>query len=127
MSYSLVRRAIARALIVFGVAAALCLPSTASATNYYYCQFVTLAGFDHCDGPQHSLTANQAWNSQGAARRVCAGALLNGAFYGSYACGDFGFAEHCYSGQNLLTPRIHNGESLSQGMYGRAFYSETCP
>ena len=88
---------------------------------------VTLGGYSHCDGARHSLRANQAYNYYGQGYRVCAGAVAqNGSFYGSYACG-YAFAQHCYSGLNLLTPRIHNGESFSQTMKGQWFYNEQCP
>ena len=100
---------------------------SAQATHSFYCVGVTLGGYDHCDGARHSLRANQAYNYYGQGYRVCAGAVAqNGSFYGSYACG-YAFAQHCYSGLNLLTPRIHNGESFSQTMKGQWFYNEQCP
>lgn len=99
--------------------------SLAGATSYTYCSTV-LGPFDHCDGARHSLTANQAHDDAGS-DRVCAGAVdTSGSFYGSYVCG-YGFAEHCYSGANLLYPRLHNGESFAQQEHGTGFYSESCP
>jgi hypothetical protein len=99
----------------------------APATNDVYCYGWIMPPYTHCDGPRHSLTANQAYNYYGASFRVCAGAVdTNGNFYGSYACG-YAFAQHCYSGSNLLYPRIHNGDSRQQTMYGRWFYNEQCP
>jgi hypothetical protein len=112
-------------VLLSALAALAVAASLAGATSYNYCSTV-LGPFDHCDGARHSLTANQAHDDFGA-DRVCAGAVdTSGSFYGSYACG-YGFAEHCYSGANLLYPRLHNGESFSQQMHGTGFYSENCP
>lgn len=102
--------------------------SRASAVGVAYCTDVYLAGFDHCDAPaRHSLTGNEAANHFGSSTTVCAGATLNGSFWGGYACGDFGYAEHCYDGTNLLVGRIHNGQSGAQHMDGAYYYSQACP
>jgi hypothetical protein len=118
-----------RALLVLAVLAAMgamvASAQLAAATHYNYCTAV-LSPYDHCDGDTHSLTASQVYDDYGS-NNVCAGATdTSGAFYGSYACGN-GFAEHCYSGSNLLIPRIHNSESFAQQMHGAEYYNETCP
>jgi hypothetical protein len=103
------------------------LSSPAGAVNTVYCT-VNLNPGDHCDAPaRHSLTANQAYNYYGTGGRVCAGATLNGSFYDDYVCNPNGFAEHCYSGSNLLVGRIHNGDAYVIPMQGKYFYSEQCP
>jgi hypothetical protein len=127
-------RALARwriLLVAIALAAALlgtvARSQAASATSVTYCFAQYLAGGDHCDAPdRHSLTANQAWQYNGAAFRVCAGATLNGSFYLDYACGTT-FAEHCYDGSQLIVGRVHNGETFGQTLKGVYFYSETCP
>jgi hypothetical protein len=97
----------------------------AAAVDYTYATAV-LGPYDHYDGDLHSLTASQAYDDFGS-DGVCAAATDSSHnFYGSYACGN-GFAEHCYSGQNLLYPRMHNSEAFSQQMHGREYYSATCP
>jgi hypothetical protein len=112
--------------VVLSCAAAMAAAvALAGATSYTYCSTILGPG-DHCDGPRHSLTANQAYDDFGS-DRVCAGAVdTSGSFYGSYACG-YGFAQHCYSGANLLYPRLHNGEGFSQQEHGIGFYSQSCP
>lgn len=120
-------------LLVVGLCAALLSVAAhggdrASATSVAYCVNVNVAGFDHCDASErHSLTANEAYNYFGSSTTVCAGATLNGSFYGGYVCGDFGYAKHCYDGSNLLVGRIHNGQSGSQHMEGAYYYSVGCP
>jgi hypothetical protein len=119
------------ALAVIAVLAALTgagiASRSASAVNVGYCTGWPVDAFQHCDASErHSLTANQAYNYYGQSYQVCAGATLDGSFYGSYACGSQ-FAEHCYGAANLLVGRIHNSESFTQTMRGVYFYSETCP
>src|SRR4051812_5379501 len=121
-----------RALIAVALVTALCAiagyAQSSAGVGVSYCGNVYLAGFDHCDAPaRHSLTANIAQNYSGSSTTVCAGATLNGGFFGSYACGNFGFAEHCYDGSNLLVGRIHNGQSGAQHMIGTYYYSQGCP
>ena len=121
-----------RAVIAVAVVAALCAVAgyaqSSGAVGVGYCQGVYLAGFDHCDaGERHSLSANIAQNYYGSSTTVCAGATLNGGFYGGYACGSAGFAEHCYDASQLLVGRIHNGQSGAQHMIGTYYYSQSCP
>jgi hypothetical protein len=102
--------------------------SRAHAVGVGYCVGVYLGGYDHCDASErHSLTANIAANYYGSNTSVCAGATLNGSFWGGYACSNFGWAEHCYDGTRLLVGRIHNGQSVAQHMQGAYYYSEACP
>jgi hypothetical protein len=109
------------------VFAALRSSAPAQAVTDAYCVGVSISGFDHCDAPaRHSLTSNEAFNYYGSATTVCAGATLNGSFFGSYACGSFGYAQHCYDGTNLLVGRIHNGQSATQTMSGQYKYSAAC-
>lgn len=120
-----------RLLVILALCSALAATAVAGqpaqATHSFYCVGAAIGGFGGCDGARHSLTANQAYNYYGQSYRVCAGAVdQNGNFYGSYACG-YAFAQHCYSGANLLTPRIHNSESFTQTMKGQWFYNEQCP
>lgn len=96
----------------------------AGAVDYNFCTGF-YAPFDHCDGSAVALTADQALDDFGN-DRVCAGAVLNGSFYGSYACGNGG-AQHCYSGTLPLNPRAHNGENFAQQMHGHAWYNANCP
>jgi hypothetical protein len=100
----------------------------AAATNVAYCVYSLVYAYDHCDANErHSLSANAAayyWGNGGF--RVCAGATLNGSFYGSYACGT-DYAAQCYDGSNLLVGRIHNGEAFAITMKGRYYYSELGP
>src|SRR4051794_13663911 len=100
---------------------------SATATSYDFCQGAVISPGGHCDGPRHSLTASEAHDDAGS-DRVCAGATdVNGSFVGSYVCAN-NFAKHCYSGADLLYPRIHNGETgFAQQMHGTGFYSQTCP
>ena len=122
-----------RALVAVALVSALCAVAAygqtrAHAVGVTYCVGVYLGGFDHCDASdRHSLTANQAWNYYGSSTTVCAGATLNGSFFSNYACGNFGYAEHCYDGTNLLVGRIHNGQSGAQHMEGEYYYSQGCP
>jgi hypothetical protein len=121
-----------RALITIALVTALCAvggyAQSSGAVGVTYCSNVYLAGFDHCDAPaRHSLTANIAQNYSGASTIVCAGATLNGSFWGGYVCSGSGFAEHCYDGANLLVGRIHNGQSGAQHMIGSYYYSQACP
>jgi hypothetical protein len=92
-----------------------------ASASYSFCTQDINPG-DHCDGSATNLRAVIAHGTL----RVCAGATQNGAFYGSYSCGDTGYAEHCYG--TYLAPRIHNGDSPVQYMTGQVYHdSETCP
>ena len=121
-----------RALVTIALVTALCAlaghAQSSGAVGVGYCTGVYLAGFDHCDaGERHSLTANIATNYYGSSTSVCAGATLNGSFWGGYACGNQGFAEHCYDGSQLLVGRIHNGQAGAQHMAAAYYYSQGCP
>jgi hypothetical protein len=98
--------------------------SSASAVSNWYCYGTYVYPGQHCDAPdRHSLDENDAYNYDGFNYRVCAGATLNGSFYGSYACNGY-HAIQCYSGANLLVGRIHNGEGTAvQRMAGLYYYS----
>jgi hypothetical protein len=116
------------ALITSLFAVAAYAQSRANAVGVSYCVGVYLAGYDHCDASdRHSLTGNAAANYYGSSTTVCAGATLNGSFWGGYACGNFGYAEHCYDGTRLLVGRIHNGQPGAQHMQGAYYYSQACP
>ena len=122
------RRALTTVALVIALCAVAGYAQSSLAVGEQYCVNVYLAGFDHCDASaRHSLTANIAQNYYGSSTTVCSGATLNGSFFGNYACGNFGFAEHCYDGSNLLVGRIHNGQSGAQHMIGTYYYSQGCP
>jgi len=101
------------------------LPVLAAHAFYTNYGSASYAPYDHRDSSVQPLTASQAYDDNGA-NTVCAAATLNGSFYGSYICGN-GFGAHCYSGGNYLAGRAHNGESFSQIMHGRIYWSENCP
>jgi hypothetical protein len=118
-----------RRLAVVGATLAVLLLSVgvgaqqAHAGNLLYCE-QQIAGGTSCAGTNHSLTGNEAFNFYGTAYKVCAGAYL----YGSYICGSLGYAEHCYSGDNVLAPLILNNETFTQHMYGYEYWgTDPCP
>lgn len=72
----------AMALSAFGA-------SSANAdTMYTYCTGFATASYGTCKGPRHSISRNEVDGDTYAP--YCAGAFLNGSFYGSYVCNSGG-------------------------------------
>jgi hypothetical protein len=115
--------AMATAAAVF--AFALWAAPPASAYFDDFCNGAFVGAHDSCYGPDHTLTATQAYDVYGS-DPVCAGANYNGELFVGYDCGN-GFAEKCYSGTHALKPKIHNQAGFAQTMRGRSFFGENCP
>lgn len=121
-----------RVLVVVGalsVAAVVASVQAAGAAQEAYCSNVTLAGGAHCDGPRHTMWMNEVYRSAGSTS-VCAGQLdASGNWFGAYACHAQSVIK-CYSGTNLLYPRMHNGEVAQySNFYGIQGWGTigTCP
>jgi len=80
-----------------------------------------------CEGPNHSLTANIAWDDTGGGDWVCDTATNDsGGNVGGWACG-YGESETCYGGNQLLHGWIYNGSQYLLYMNGTEYYSQGCP
>jgi hypothetical protein len=113
--------AIAGALVGFMVAS-----GNASAYGVNYCTGWLATG-KSCEGPNHSLDANIAYDDTGSNAYVCETATnASGGMIGGWGCG-YGYAETCYSGNTLLHGWIANGSSYWLYMNGTEFYSQGCP
>ena len=80
-----------------------------------------------CVGPQHTITANIAYDDTGSNAYVCAIAQYpSGSYYGGWGCGN-GESETCYPGNQLLKGMIYNASIYWLYMNGTEFYSQGCP
>lgn len=113
-------------MVCSGLTGAAAVASPASASDLY-CSFVSIAPGGHCDGPQHHLAGNTV-ETPGVQWSKCAGAVLNGSFYASYAC-SYSTAEHCYDRSHLLQPRAHNSDFAYHTFTSRSYYltTDVCP
>ena len=115
--------ALAVAGAIFGV-----LLVTAGASGYgvNYCASWMPSG-STCEGPNHTLTANIAYDDTGSNAYVCDTATdSNGNNVGGWGCG-FGMTETCYNGSKLLHGWIGNDSPYWLYMNGTEFYSQGCP
>jgi len=95
----------------------------AQAGNTMFCDQQVAAAAYCFGGTAQYLTGTEAQNYFSSALPVCAGAYLQ-----VYACGSFGYAEKCYPGTVNTTPAIKNDYTLTQHMYGWAYWgSDPCP
>jgi len=80
-----------------------------------------------CEGPNHTLTANFAYDGTGSNAYVCEMATnSSGDTVGGWGCG-YGYAESCYAGNQLLHGWIANASPYWLYMYGTEYYSQGCP
>lgn len=115
------------AVVSVAVISMLWVADRASAGNNLYCNPVTIATYNTCQGPQHSLRQNWAIDYYGANNWVGAWAAQGGSVYASpviaqnYAC-------HPYGGSNVLVPLLYNpyldgfGNPTYITMYGHEFW-----
>ena len=123
------RRASA-ALLAFAIAGALLgfLLTSGSAAGYgvNYCAGWLGSG-KSCEGPNHTLTANIAYDATGSNAYVCETATNSaGNSVGGWGCG-YGYAESCYAGNQLLHGWIANASPYWLYMNGSEFYAQGCP
>jgi len=98
----------------------------ASAYGVNYCTNWYAAGTG-CEGPNHSLDANIAWDGTGSNAFVCDTATnSSGNNVGGWQCG-YGESETCHGGNQLLYGWILNDASYWLYMYGTEYYSQGCP
>jgi hypothetical protein len=80
-----------------------------------------------CEGPNHSLDANIAWDDTGSNAWVCDTATnSSGGNVGGWECG-YGMSETCYGGNQLLHGWILNDSTYWLYMNGTEYYSQGCP
>ena len=123
------RRASA-ALVAFATAGALLgfLLASGPAAGYgvNYCANWFASG-KSCQGPNHTLTANIAYDDTGSNAYVCETATnSSGNSVGGWGCG-YGYAESCYPGNQLLHGWISNSSGAWLYMLGVEYYSQGCP
>ena len=123
-------RAVRVALLAFGVAGSLLgfmlVSQGAAAYGVNYCQGWFASG-DSCEGPNHSLTANFAYDDTGSNAYVCETATTGwGSSVGGWGCG-YGYAESCYSGGQLLHGWVANASPYWLYMTGSEYYAQGCP
>jgi len=120
-------RALLLAFAVAGSLLGIMLASQgASAYGVNYCTGWIATG-NSCEGPNHSLDANIAWDGTGSGSFVCDTATnSSGGNVGGWACG-YGMSETCYSGNQLLHGWILNDSGYWLYMYGTEYYSQGCP
>ena len=98
----------------------------ASGAGVNYCAG-WLASGSSCEGPNHTLTANIAYDGTGSGSYVCETATnSSGHMVGGWGCG-YGYAESCYAGNELLHGWIANGSRYWLFMNGTEYYSQGCP
>ena len=132
MSYHLVYhvRSTRALLLTFAIAGALLgfLLASQGAAGYgvNYCTGWSSSG-SRCEGPNHTLTANFAYDDTGSNAYVCETATnASGNSVGGWGCG-YGYAESCYAGNQLLHGWIANGSPYWLYMNGTEFYGQGCP
>jgi hypothetical protein len=118
------------ALVVFAVTGALLgfLLTSGPAAGYgvSYCANWYASG-KSCEGPNHTLTANIAYDDTGSNAFVCETATnSSGNSVGGWGCG-YGYAESCYAGNQLLHGWIANASHYWLYMNGSEYYSQGCP
>jgi hypothetical protein len=117
-------------LVAFAMAGALLgfLVTSRDAAGYgvNYCANWYRSG-GQCEGPNHTLTANIAWDDTGSNGYVCETATnSSGGSVGGWGCG-YGYAESCYSGNQLLHGWIANASPYWLYINGTEYYSQGCP
>ena len=117
-------------LLAFAVAGALLgiMLASAGASGYgvNYCAQWMASGTT-CQGPNHTLTANIAYDDTGSNAFVCEMATnSSGNTVGGWGCG-YGYAETCFAGNQLLHGWIGNDSPYWLYMNGTEFYSQGCP
>jgi hypothetical protein len=117
-------------LLAFAIAGALAgfslASQGASAYGVNYCANWYASGAG-CQGPNHSLVANIAWDDTGSNAWVCDTATnLSGGNVGGWECG-YGMSETCYSGNQQLHGWILNDSTYWLYMNGTEYYSQGCP
>ena len=117
-------------LLLFAIAGALLgfLVASQGASGYgvNYCTNWIPSG-TACEGPNHTLDANIAWDGTGSSAWVCDTATNgSGGNVGGWECG-YGMSETCYGGNQLLHGWILNDSSYWLYMYGTEYYAQGCP
>jgi hypothetical protein len=117
-------------LLTLGVAGALLgfllVSQFASGYGVNYCANWIWPGAT-CEGPNHTLTANIAYDDTGSFGFVCESATdSSGRFVSGWGCG-FGYAETCYPGNQLLRGWIANAAPYWLYMNGSDNYGQGCP
>ena len=132
MSYHLTNRlrSTRALLLAFAIAGALVgfLVASQGASGYgvNYCVGWIQSGAS-CEGPNHTLVANVAWDGGGTGQWVCEIAQNgSGQYIGGWGCGS-GSAETCYPGNQLLHGWIANGSPYWLYEYGTEYVSQGCP
>jgi len=98
----------------------------ASAYGVNYCVGWQPSG-GSCVGPEHTLTADIAYDDTGSNAYVCDAATnSSGNVVGGWGCG-FGISESCYGGNQLMHGWIGNDSPYWLYMNGSEFYSQGCP
>jgi len=98
----------------------------ASAYGVNYCANWYASGTG-CEGPNHTLVANIAWDGTGSNAWVCDTATnSSGDNVGGWQCG-YGMSETCYGGNQLLHGWILNASQYWLYMNGTEYYSQGCP
>ena len=98
----------------------------ASAYGVNYCTGWIASG-GSCEGPNHTLVANIAWDDTGSNAYVCDTATnASGGNVGGWNCG-YGTSETCYAGNQLLHGWISNASPYWLYMNGTEYYSQGCP
>ena len=127
MSYLRDARVLLLAVAIAGAALGLLFASQgASAYGTNYCLNWYPSGAA-CEGPNHTLDANIAWDGTGSGSWVCDTATnAYGNNVGGWECG-YGMSETCYGGNQLLHGWILNDSSYWLYMYGTEYYAQGCP
>ena len=117
-------------MLAFAVAGALLgllvVGQHAAAYGTNYCNGWLPAG-GSCLGPQHSLTANIAYDNTGNGAWICENAQYpGGGLAGSWVCAG-GEAEGCFSGNTLLKGEVYNDSGGWLALVGTEYYGQGCP
>jgi hypothetical protein len=121
-----VRAVLIAAALAGALAGILLVSQHAAAYGVNYC-VEWLPSTGSCVGPEHTLTANIAYDDTGSNSYVCEIAqYASGGYDGGWGCGN-GESETCYGGNQLLKGEIYNASIYWLYMNGTEFYSQGCP
>jgi len=120
-------RALLLAIAVAGAMLGFLLASPGAAGyGVNYCENWYASG-SMCEGPNHTLTANVAYDDTGSHAYVCETATTaSGASVGGWGCG-YGYAQTCYAGSQMLHGWIANASPYWLYMNGTEYYAQGCP